>query len=197
MRQASVGEAMQLDFVILGLLALRRFSGYDLGKWMDGPLRPLGYRVQLPQIYRRLGMLAERGWIEFDVDPRAGGQDAKVYRMTEAGRDALWTWAKSPYEPSPRPADPDFMIRFVFAGQLDRRIAIALTRSELRHREKHAAAGGAFDHILIPEAQPRDLDPHWAREIRLLSHERSFAATAAYISWLKLTLNRLERSPPG
>lgn len=64
---------MQLDFVILGALALRRLSGYDLRRWMDGPGRYIGYGVQLPQIYRRLGTLVEREWVGFDVDPREGG----------------------------------------------------------------------------------------------------------------------------
>ncbi|MEU9622970.1 hypothetical protein [Streptomyces sp. NPDC048155] len=41
---------MQLDCVILGALALRRLSGYDLRRWMDGPGRYIGYGVKLPQI---------------------------------------------------------------------------------------------------------------------------------------------------
>ena len=40
------------------VLALRRLSGYDLRRWMEGRGRYIGYGVQLPQIYRRLALAA-------------------------------------------------------------------------------------------------------------------------------------------
>lgn len=187
---------MQLDFVILGLLAMRRFSGYDLRKWMEGPLKYIGYGVQLPQIYRRLAKLVERGWVEFDVDPREGGPDAKVYRMTDLGREALWEWARSPYEPSPRPEDADFLIRFVFGGQLDRDIAISLVRTELEYRLAHVSPDGSVGLATPYDPELPDLNPEWAHAVHLLAHERGFASTANYIAWLKLTLQRLEHHMP-
>lgn len=187
---------MQLDFVILGMLALRRFSGYDLRKWMDGPLRFIGYGVQLPQIYRRLGKLVERGWVEFDVDARQGGPDAKVYRMTEAGREALWEWARSEHVPAERLADPEFTIRYVFGGQLDPEIAIRVVRTELDYREKQIDPTG--NPPWVEEAHYEDtmagLDPAWAREVHLSGHEYGYTSHAMYITWLKLTLHRLERA---
>jgi DNA-binding PadR family transcriptional regulator len=183
---------MQLEYVILGVLCLGRVTGYDLRRWMEGPGRFLGYGVQLPQIYRTLGRMVERGWVSFDVDPREGRPDAKVYRITEEGREALLTWARSPYTPSTRPMDPDFTLRFVFAGQLDREIAIDVVRTELEYRLKHVSEDGSLQ---IPDAydpQIPELDPVWAREVQLLAHEHGFASTAGYIAWLKLTLKRLE-----
>lgn len=175
---------MHLDYIILGMLALRRFSGYDLRRWMEGPGRYIGYGVKLPHIYRRLAALVDKGWVAFDVDPRDGRPDAKIYRMTEAGKQALLDWAHSPYEPSPRPMDPDFKIRFVFGGQLDREIAISVVRTELEYRLKHD---------LTPTFTPLDTpDAPWARQIHTLAHEQGYASTAAYIAWLQLTLNRLE-----
>ena len=52
-----MGQGVQLDFVILGTLAMRRSSGYDLGRAMDLLEHFIGYSVRLPQIYRRLGGL--------------------------------------------------------------------------------------------------------------------------------------------
>jgi len=183
---------MQLDYVILGVLSLGRFSGYDLRRWMEGPGRFIGYGVQLPQIYRTLAKMVERGWVVFEVDPREGRPDAKVYRLSEAGREALLEWARSPYEPSSRPMDPDFMLRFIFAGQLDREIAIDVVRTELDYRLRNVSETGA---LAIPagyDPQIPELDSAWAREIHLTAHEQGFAATAAYIAWLKLTLQRLQ-----
>ncbi|MFE7559189.1 PadR family transcriptional regulator [Kitasatospora sp. NPDC057500] len=184
---------MQLDFVILGLLALRRFSGYDLRRWMDGKGQYLGYGVHLPQIYRRLAKLVERGWVEYDVDARDAAPDAKVYRLTEDGRAALLDWARSPYEPSVRPTDSDFRIRFIFAGQLDRAIAIGLVRTELDYRLNQVAGkNGALELPDAYESQIPELDADLAREVHLLAHERGYASMHSYIVWLQLTLQRLE-----
>ncbi|WP_330180994.1 PadR family transcriptional regulator [Nocardia sp. NBC_01503] len=184
---------MQLDYVILGALALGRYSGYDLRRWMEGSGRYIGYGVQLPQIYRRLGVLVDRGLVEFEVDPREGRPDAKVYSLTEAGRAALLEWARSPFEPSPRPMDPDFKLRFYFAGQLDREIAIDIVRTELEYRLKHDNLTAEAPSPTGYEAQIPDLDPEWARQIHIMGHEHGYASTAAYIAWLQLTLARLER----
>lgn len=183
---------MQLDYVILGALALGRYSGYDLRRWMEGAGRYIGYGVQLPQIYRRLGVLVERGLVEFEVDPRAGRPDAKVYSLTDAGRAALLEWARSPFEPSSRPMDPDFKLRFYFGGQLDREIAIDIVRTELEYRLKHdnlSAEAPLPEHY---DPQIPDLDPEWARQIHIMGHEHGYASTAAHIAWLQLTLARLE-----
>ncbi|MBS2533882.1 helix-turn-helix transcriptional regulator [Catenulispora sp. NF23] len=186
---------MPLDYVILGMLALHRMSGYDLRRWMEGPGRYVGFGVQLPHIYRRLAKLAEQGWIQFETDPRDGAPDAKVYTLTEAGEQALEEWARAPYEPSPRPMDPDFKLRFLFGGQLDPQIAIELLRTELDYRR--AQRGGprvpgydARHTVLQPEFS--QIDPEWAREVHTLTHEQGYASTSAYIAWLELTLERLE-----
>ncbi|MFE3259829.1 PadR family transcriptional regulator [Nocardia sp. NPDC059091] len=183
---------MQLDYVILGALALGRYSGYDLRRWMEGPGRYIGYGVQLPQIYRRLGKLVERGWVEFEVDAREGRPDAKVYHLTEAGREVLLDWARSPFEPSPRPMDPDFKLRLIFAGQLDREIAVDIVRTELEYRRKHDTGSAATPFPADYDPQIPELDPVWARQVQTMAHEHGYAFTASYIAWLELTLARLE-----
>ncbi|MFF9510979.1 helix-turn-helix transcriptional regulator [Streptomyces sp. NPDC014724] len=184
---------MHLDYVILGALTLRRLSGYDLRRWMDGPGRYIGYDVQLPQIYRRLGRLVERGWVAFEVDAREGRPDAKVYRLTEQGREALLEWARSPFEPSPRPMDPDFKLRFVFAGQLDPEIALDVVRTELAYRLEHRTLAPASPFPDPYDPQIPELDAGWASEIHIMAHEHGYAYGASYIAWLKLTQARLER----
>ncbi|MFI8421148.1 PadR family transcriptional regulator [Streptomyces sp. NPDC085460] len=183
---------MHLDYVILGALAVRRLSGYDMRGWMETSGRYIGYGVQLPQIYRRLAKLVERGWVGFEVDPREGRPDAKVYRLTEDGREALLTWARSPFEPSPRPMDPDFKLRFVFGGQLGPEIALDIVSTELEYRLQHVTTPGA-PLTTVYEGEIPELDPAWAREIHTMAHENGYASVAAYIAWLQLTKARLER----
>ncbi|CAM5627060.1 PadR family transcriptional regulator [Streptomyces tanashiensis] len=183
---------MRLEHVILGLLALRPASGYDIRKWMEGKGKYLSYDVQLPQIYRTLPRLVDNGWAEFDLDPREGRPDAKVYRLTQAGRDALLDWARSPYEPSPRPADPDFQLRFLFAGQLGPEHAIAVLRTELDYRLAHFGEPGWMDFTALGLDPIPDIDTTWVRKLHLAAHQHGYASTAAYIAWLQLTLASLE-----
>ncbi|WP_227981885.1 PadR family transcriptional regulator [Nocardia spumae] len=184
-----------LDVVILGLLALRPLSGYDLGKWIDGPGRFIGYRVTLPQIYRTLAKLRDRGLVGFAVDPRDGKPDAKVYTLTQPGRLALLEWVRSPYEPAPRPMDPDFMVRFLLGGMFGRDIAIEILRTELDYRRAQVRTPTRIDEVTTALSPIEDIDPRWAAEVLRAGHEQGRASTAAYIGWLEVTLADFENRP--
>ncbi|RMI34271.1 PadR family transcriptional regulator [Nocardia stercoris] len=181
-----------LDTVILGLLALRPLSGYDLGKWMDGPGRFIGYRVTLPQVYRTLAKLCERELVEFQVDPREGKPDAKVYTLTASGRRTLLEWARTPYEPAPRPMDPDFMVRFLLGGMLGRDIAIETLRIELDYRRNQVRTPTRIGELVDALAPVDEIDPRWAARVLQAGHEQGRASTAAYIGWLEVTLADFE-----
>lgn len=114
-----------------------------------------------------------------------------MYRLTDAGRAALLEWAHSPFEPSPRPMDPDFKLRFIFAGQLDPAIALDVVCTELEYRLKHRGTA-ALQFPEPYEPQIPGLDADWARETHILAHEHGYASTASYIAWLQLTKERLE-----
>jgi DNA-binding PadR family transcriptional regulator len=188
---------MRLEFVVLGMLAMRPLSGYDIRRWMDGPGQYLGYGVQLPHIYRTMPKLVDKDWVEFEVDPRDGKPDAKVYRLTDTGYTALLGWARSPYIPSPRPSDPDFKLRLLFAGQLGPDIAIDLIRTELDFRISQAASPG-WQAVAEMKLQPaRGIDASWVQELHMTAHEHGYTATASYIAWLQLTLARFERETMG
>ncbi|QIS14937.1 PadR family transcriptional regulator [Nocardia arthritidis] len=186
-----------LDYVILGTLALHPMSGYDLGKRMDGPGRFIGYRVGLPQIYRTLAKLTDRGLVAFDVDPRDGRPAAKVYRLTAPGQQALLEWAHSPYEPAPRPMDPDFMLRFLFAGILGHDIAIGILRTELEYRRAQRHDPMSIDELVADNDPIADIDPAWAAHIMHTAHEYGRSSMTAYIAWLEATLAEFENSHPA
>ncbi|WP_165968393.1 PadR family transcriptional regulator [Saccharopolyspora elongata] len=185
-----------LDHVILGMLALRPISGYDLGKWMRGPGRFIGYRVQLPQIYRTLAKLADQGWVEFQVEPRDGKPDAKVYRLTDTGKQALLDWAHSPYEPAPRPMDPDFTLRFLIAGQLDRDLALSILRTELDYRREQQRTPTQIKELTAAIDPIPELDPAWATQVITLAHEHGRQAALQHIDWLESTITNLENQAP-
>jgi DNA-binding PadR family transcriptional regulator len=180
------------DWLVLSKLALCPSSGYDLHSYFDEHGPYLGFRPTLSPIYRTLGKLVELGYAQFDVETRTNAPDAKVYRVTPAGWEALLAWAREPHVPSRRPADPDFLIKFTYAGQFGRDIAIDVLRRELAYRRAQKTAESDVGLRIGPLDPVPEIDVPWLLRLRRLGHARGYAATAAYIAWLELTLAELE-----
>ena len=69
--------------------------GYELRERLSTGLGDL-WRIASSQLYSVLHRLEKKGWITCSVEPQAGRPDRKVYRITEGGDRAFWTWATSP-----------------------------------------------------------------------------------------------------
>lgn len=83
---------MSLRFAILGLLAEASGSGYDLLRRFDETLANVWPATQ-SQLYSELNKLAAQEMIEICG---RGGRGRKVYRVTNAGGEALEQWIRSP-----------------------------------------------------------------------------------------------------
>ena len=76
--------------VVLGLLALRPRSGYDIKTVVDRSTR-FFWAASYGQIYPELKRLEEDGLVEGEDRP-SGGRSRRVYRLTPVGREALGEW---------------------------------------------------------------------------------------------------------
>ena len=79
-----------VTWVILGLVALKPRSGYEIKRGVDRSIRHF-WAASYGQIYPELKRLQEEGWIAGEDDPR-GGRSRRVYRITPAGTAALRGW---------------------------------------------------------------------------------------------------------
>ncbi|MFI6316763.1 PadR family transcriptional regulator [Nonomuraea sp. NPDC050556] len=183
---------MKFEYVLLALLSFRPYSGYDLRKWLEVEGQFVRSRAHHSQIYRLLGRMVADGWVEFEVDPREGRPDAKVYRLTPLGREELLAWVRSPYDPPSRFQDADFLTRFGFATALDREAAIALVRTELDYRRAQVARNRNRPRTLHFEDPIPEVDEAMAQEIFDRMHELGAGAMDQWIEWLESTLARLE-----
>ncbi len=180
----------RLDVVVLGLLADRPRTGYDIRKWLDRYGWTLGYTAQTSQIYRHLGRLMDRGWASVQHDPRVTGPDAKLYGITEPGRVAFEGWVDSPYEPAERPMDPDFQVRMHFSRHRGPEVLLDLVRTELTYRrEQHARRLPRDASAVAMDASVSDRD--WAEEVALLLNQRGRLLASNLIAWLESTEERL------
>lgn len=118
---------MNLRFFILGLLAQRSMSGYDV----KGYLKNLSWLIGSPSagsIYPALRTLLQDEWVTVDVELREDRPPRKVYTITEAGRRALDQWVDRPVGPSG--SMKAFMMRLIMASHYapDRFVALMRQR---------------------------------------------------------------------
>jgi DNA-binding PadR family transcriptional regulator len=181
----------RLDVILLGLLAARPRTGYDIRKWLDTYGNYFGYSAPTSQIYRQMARLVERNWAYSVVDPRSSGPDAKLYTVTDEGRAAFEDWVSSPYEPAQRPMDPYFQLRMLFSQHRGPDTILALVRTELAYRRaQHEHPVADFSASLLPEdAGPAERA--WAREMYLVHNQRGRFLASTLITWLETTEERL------
>ncbi len=79
-----------VTWAVLGLIASKPRSGYDIKRIVDRTIRHF-WAASYGQIYPELKRLEEEGWIAGDDVPN-GGRARRVFRITDAGRDALNGW---------------------------------------------------------------------------------------------------------
>jgi PadR family transcriptional regulator, regulatory protein AphA len=82
--------------VILGMLAIRPQSGYEIKSLVDDSTR-FFWAASYGQIYPELHRLADAGLIEGRSRPQ-GGRKRTVYRLTRGGRRELRAWLERPAE---------------------------------------------------------------------------------------------------
>lgn len=188
---------MRFEYVLLALLSYRPRSGYDLRKWLETEGQFVRSRAHHSQIYRLLRRMVGDGWVAYEVDPREGRPDAKVYRLTPLGRDVLLEWLHAPYEPPSRFQDVDFMARFQFAASLDTEAAIRLVDTELGYRRAQIAKNRDRDRTLRFEDPLPELDEAFAQRVADEMHAYGTESVDRWVRWLEHMRELLEDRRDG
>ncbi|MEU6769058.1 PadR family transcriptional regulator [Streptomyces sp. NPDC046853] len=187
---------MKFEYVLLGLLTRRPYSGYDLRKWLETEGQFLWARAHHSQIYRKLAQMEADGWVRHEIDAREGRPDAKVYRLTPRGHEILLEWVRSPYEPPSRFQEIDFIARFSITGPLDRAAAIRLVETELDYRRAQIAKNRGRDRTLRYEDPAPGLDQELDLQIHGVLHALGAAAMDRWVAWLEETRQSLTEGRP-
>ncbi len=88
------GELNTTSFAMLGMLAIRPWSTYELAKHVDRSLRPLWPRAR-SNLFNEPKKLVAHG-LALATDEAVGRRPRTVYTITPAGRAALRAWLGSP-----------------------------------------------------------------------------------------------------
>lgn len=171
-----------LGHALLGLLARRPSTGYELARRMD---RPVGWfwTARHSQIYPELARLEADGLVEHEEVPGPGPRQSKRYAVTPAGLEALRAWVASDLEPQPvRDLE---VLRLWSVWTVDPATARDLVR---RGRDQHAARLAAYEGELAELADdPAARDPGhplFASRVTLEGGVRSRRAAVEWCDWL-------------
>jgi PadR family transcriptional regulator, regulatory protein AphA len=85
-------EPTAVTWAVLGLLARRPRSGYEIKREVDRTIRHF-WAASYGQIYPELRRLEAAGWIE-GADGSNGGRAKRVYTITATGRQELERWLR-------------------------------------------------------------------------------------------------------
>ncbi len=119
-------------WVVLGLLALRPMSGYEMKQVVDRSTR-FFWAASYGQIYPELGRLEAAGLVEGTSEPR-GGRKRRVFRATAEGRDALRTWLLSPE--AIHEVRDEALLKLFFASALEPGEVLDVVRALRRGRQQ-------------------------------------------------------------
>lgn len=104
-------ELTTTSYAILGLLAIRPWSTYELAKQMRRNLHFFWPRAE-SNLYAEPKRLVAGGWAQADARP-VGRRPRTEYSITPAGRRELARWLTRPAAPSRLESEP--LVKFAFA----------------------------------------------------------------------------------
>jgi PadR family transcriptional regulator AphA len=119
--------------VVLGLLAMRPRSGYDIKTVVDRSTR-FFWAASYGQIYPELRRLERDGLIEGESVPN-GARDRRVYKITAAGREALEDWLLG--STTTVELRDESLLRLFFADTLPHEQALELLEGRKRGHEQY------------------------------------------------------------
>ena len=128
---------------VLALLADRPAHGYEIKRGLEQRFGSVVAPLNAGQVYTTLQRLERDELVTDDAVAQSGRPDKRVYRLTDAGRQALEEWLGVPSAPT-RLRD-DFFMKLVFAQSLGLADPAALIA---RQREAYLRSLGELERVL-------------------------------------------------
>lgn len=178
---------MSLKQAILGFLANRPLSGYELKKGFDHSVRHF-WPANQSQIYRTLAQLDDEGLVQKEVVEREERLDMKIYNITDAGRSELHQWLSTPL-PELDNREP-FLIQVFFGGSLSDDEMFGLMRAKLRSIEERLAVYAAIHQAA--QGNTQDVQAQRAFFFSMLTLEIGHRSDQASAEWLKSAIQRIQ-----
>ena len=127
-------------FAILGLLAWKPMSGYDIKKFVDVGLSHF-WNENYGQIYPTLDQLVKDGLATKRAEHKSGQRQRNLYTITRQGEKAFHQWIG---EPTDAPAvRNELQLKFFLSSSLSKRVSVRLIE---QHRAQQEAMLDEYRH---------------------------------------------------
>jgi DNA-binding PadR family transcriptional regulator len=175
------------SYAILGLLAIRPWSTYELAKQMRRNLHFFWPRAE-SNLYAEPKRLVAGGWAQADSRP-VGQRRRTEYSITAAGRRELERWLSLPAAPSRLEAES--MVKFAFAANSSKEHVLENLR---RYRDQAEARKDQLRSIFGDYL--REVDPFPDRvHINVLAYRLLWEHAQTEAGWAAWALDQVKRWP--
>lgn len=179
LERGAMAKRKPVEYVILAGLVRKPRSGYDLTQWMQRETSHY-FAVGHNRIYPALSDLEGDGLVVHEAVPSDRGPERKVYSITEAGREALLSWADSP--PVERQMRDEQLVKVLCYGFLPADRALArLEEVKALHEEKLTRYEGYRRELEVELREGRISDEAYLGT--LLTLKRGIGAERSYVEW--------------
>lgn len=176
-----------MEFVILGLLALRAMTVYELNKALERGIS-LFYSASLGSINAAIGRLLEKGWVSTE-EKIEHGRLKKIFHLTPAGREAFQNWLHSPIE-TEKVKDPA-LTRLYFMGFADPQERIHVLEAHLEELRR------TLDMLERVHQESADIQPpsglEDVRRFQMFTLDYGRAFYAFNLAWYQNLLKTLKK----
>lgn len=158
------------SWALLGMLSYEHeLSGYDIRKWIEWSMRFFYGSPAYSQIYSELKKLERLGLLSSRVENSGGTRNRRVYKITQAGLDAVRRWAdEAPVDPPSLKHGP--LLRVAFGHLTDP----ARLKEIL---QEHVAYADEMQRQAAKDAKWSGVEPSWAyAHVALRWAERYYAS---------------------
>jgi PadR family transcriptional regulator AphA len=178
--------------VILGMLAARPRSGYEIKQLVDGSAR-FFWAASYGQIYPELKRLENEGLIA-GTDSAQGARQRTIFKLTAAGRRAARDWMATP--PEVLETRDEGLLQLFFSGSIEPKRGAEIARERAAaSREKAAelrAIAAAVDETGKPEGPEARPD---AGSLAVLRYGIEMSEWTA--DWFERTAEELDNETSG
>ena len=180
-------ELTTTSYAILGLLAIRPWSTYELAKQMRRNLHFFWPRAE-SNLYAEPKQLVSGGWAQAHSRP-VGQRRRTVYSITAQGRRALEQWLRQPAAAPRLEAEP--LVKFAFADNSTKKHVLENLR---RYRDDAETRQGELRGIF--EEYLRGGDPFPERvHINVVAYRLLWDHAKVDANWADWALDQIERWP--